>query len=921
MHDAATHSFLSQIPLIISPFLKLPQPVALPLNYATLPRGLPPSSTARFNEVKAVLASVDEQQRRATEQQDKAKDKVSQWESDVLLQETMQQRRIAPGYLDSDVHMLHPTQLGSQDAVTTMGSYATPQDISLRVPSDQQISAAPATTSLPPYSSPGHDASSHATFGYGQQPPASMHPYTSSMASSAASSTPSLNGYSATSTPQHASVLNSLPSLPSQTTPYHNDYSTYQGQHTPTYEAPSYQRQPSISSQRSSPIAQPSPSVPRQAPVALPDRATSPSPAGPPLPPHPPAEFVNRPLRISSMRKPLVSEFPWSSTASFAARTFSGTASGISSSADSKYSIRPSSSTRTDTSSLYEGASFRRSSLPRLDSYRSRDTGYNSLDAKLSEYLGSSNANTNGYRSTSYNTLQRIDYSLPREQASDDTLGDLNLLSSTVHESVGLIDLEDEDLAPAQTPAPAAPSLAAPITNSFSVPGTMTPSSSALASNFPDYLSDDHVTSPPIESVLAARSQDDMYASASRFKSSANYLDKDLNNSDISHADDLYGHPTIKSVTADSDSDDDFSALTERKATTSHLALATDIETPVDESELDFNAVSVMEEEAGAERAEGMENAEEEPDQDAKIEEMLRQLQEEIDMEEKAAARAKREARRRALEEAEAAVPAENVQATHAVEAPMERASDEIPAEGTGQESPPSEVVCWTEKTLQRDEQTSRPTDEDVAEDVTAYESSATTPASEADVECVLERSVNSLDAENSLSSPYNKPDLDPLSPSSTDSTSALGPEMSTFKIQPDESEPAPENINGDVEFSALQKPATTELLVVREDAVEEKEKEEPLDLQETNKVEANLVLDPTAFTSTTSTNTTSAEDDGSLAIPASTTVTNDAAFDEVVVSECRDKLSDVVLEKHTGQRNEEYRDTEERGEEKITLS
>ncbi|KAK9493530.1 hypothetical protein V1508DRAFT_385098 [Lipomyces doorenjongii] len=910
MHDAATHSFLSQIPLIISPFLKLPQPVALPLNYATLPRGLHPSSAARFNEVKAVVASIDEQQRLATEQQNKARDKVSQWESDVLLQETMQQRRIAPGYLDSDVHILHPTHLGSYTAGTTMGSYVTAQpaqETPLRGPYAQQISSAPATTSLPPYSSHGHDASAHTTIGYAQEPPASMHPYTSSMASSAASSTPSLNGYSAVSTPQHAPALNSLPSLPSQSTPYFHESSTYQGQHAQTYEAPSYQRQSSTSSQRSSPVARPPPSLPRQASVALPDRAASPSPPGPPLPPRPPVEFVNRSLRISSMRKPLVSEFPWSSTASFAARTFSGTVSGISST-DSKYTIPPSSSTRTDTSSLYEGASFRRSSLPRLDSYRSRDSGYNSLDAKLSEYLGSSNANTNGYRSTSYNTLQRIDYSVPREQLSHDMLGDLNLSGSAVHESVGLIDLEDEDLAPAQTPALAAPSLAAPITNSFSVPGTMTPSSSALASSFPDYLSDDHVSSSPNESVMAVRSQADPYASASRFKYSANYLDKDLNNPDISHTDDLYGQSTIKPVTADSDSDYDFSALTERQAATSLLARAEDIQTPVDESETDYNAVSVMEEDTAAEQS-----VEEELDHDdAKIEEMLRQLQEEIDMEEKAAARAKREARRKALEEAEAATAVEDVQA--AVEAPTARATDESPDEGSQLESALPDVVGGTEETVQRGEPTDRPTDEHVAEEATEYDSRAITPAPEANVEPVLEQSVNNLDAEDLVTSPYNQAEFGSLSHSSTDSTSAFNPEMPTFKTQPDGSEPSPETIHGDGEFSILQKPATTELSLVLEDTVEQNV--EPLNLQEIKKVGTNIILDPTALASTTS-----AEDDDSLAISASGAAIYDAACDNVVASEGRDKLTDLVLEKDTDQRNEEYSDTEERGEEKISLS
>ncbi|KAK9240141.1 hypothetical protein V1525DRAFT_396091 [Lipomyces kononenkoae] len=684
MHDAATHSFLAQIPLIISPFLKLPQPVALPLNYAPLPRGLPPSSTGRLNEVQAIAVSVEEQQRLVTELQNRAKEKVAQWESDVLRQETMQQRRIAPGYLDSDVHILQPTHPGSSQLGESMSSYATAQPIQqapFRDFSAEEVSAVPATTSLPSYTS-RDDVSHSASFEYGQQL-VSTHPYTSSRASSAASSTPSLNGYSAASTPQYAPGRSVPPSVPSQATPYPNESSMYQGQHSQTYEVPSYRRQPSTSSRRSSPVAQPSPSLARQPSVTLPARAGSPSPPGPPIPPRPPAEFVNRPLRISSMRKPLVSEYPWSSTASFAARTFSGIVSGTST-LDSKYMIPPLSSTRTDTSSLYEGAPFRRSSLPRLDSYRSRDTGYNSLDAKLSEYLDATQAaSRNDYRPVS-STQPRTTYSLSPEQSSYALLSETN----GAHESAGLIDLEGDDSAPGQTPGPAAPSLAAPITNSFSVPGTMTSSSSARALNFPDYLSDDNVISSTSESAPASQSrQDDPYASASRFKFSANYLDNDKENSDAPHMDDVYSQPTIRPATTDSEDDPDFSELTQRQGTGFLLARAADIETPVDESELDYNAVSVMEESTAAEAAEEVHDQAPDHDDD-NIEEMLRQLQEEIDMEEKAAARAKREARRQALEGSDTGIAAEDEGLAES-EAHTQEAIYELPAKDT-----PSDVVA-----------------------------------------------------------------------------------------------------------------------------------------------------------------------------------------------------------------------------------
>ncbi|KAJ8103930.1 hypothetical protein POJ06DRAFT_9577 [Lipomyces tetrasporus] len=698
MHDAATHSFLSQIPLIISPFLKIPQPVALPFNYAPLPRGLPPSSAALFNEVKAVVASVEEQLRLATEQQNRAKQKVSQWESDVLRQETMEQRRIAPGYLDSDVHILHPTHPGVEPDGTAVPAYTTPQppqQTSFYEPTAQHVSAASATTSLPSYSSPAHITPPSSQYVYRQQQPASMHPYTSSIASSASSSTPSLNGYGAISSPLYAQAQNGPHLSLSRAPSYRNEASTYQGQHTPTYEVSSHQHQSSATSQRSSPVAQQPPSVQIQASLAPPARVGSPSPPGPPLPPKPPVEFVSRPLRISSMRKPLVSEFPWSSTASFAARTFASTIGGISS-MDSKYTIAPSSSSRTDASSLYEGASFRRSSLPRLDSYRSRDTAYNSLDTKLSEYLGSSNVNANAsdYKSPSYSTLQHMGYSLPPEKSSYDMLSGLNFSSPAEHESVGLIDL-DEDSAQAQTPAPAAPSLAAPITNSFSVPGTITSSSSAaLTSNFPDYLSDDRFNSPANESTAAPQSQVDLRTSAGRFKFSANYLDDDCDGAEASNADDLYGQQEMKTVTADDESDDDFSSLTQRQSALSHLAQAEDIETLVDESEINYDASSVMEDNTVAEPAETQSAEEQLEHDDAEIDEMLRKLQEEIDMEEKAAARAKREARLKALEEAEAAKAADAVEAAEAAEV----FSDETAAEDLVEDTQQRECCsrcCW----------------------------------------------------------------------------------------------------------------------------------------------------------------------------------------------------------------------------------
>ncbi|KAK9481248.1 hypothetical protein V1514DRAFT_271824, partial [Lipomyces japonicus] len=102
------HSLLSQVPLILSPFLKAPQPVILPSSYAALPRSLPPSSAVIFDDVRKIAKSIESQANVTATRHKRAKVAVDQWDGKIKQDETLQARRLAPGYADSNVHLLQP---------------------------------------------------------------------------------------------------------------------------------------------------------------------------------------------------------------------------------------------------------------------------------------------------------------------------------------------------------------------------------------------------------------------------------------------------------------------------------------------------------------------------------------------------------------------------------------------------------------------------------------------------------------------------------------------------------------------------------------------------------------------------------------------------------------------------------------------
>ncbi|KAK5119896.1 hypothetical protein LTR85_007222 [Meristemomyces frigidus] len=125
--NEGSHPLLQQTPLSVNPFIDLPKPPTLPHNYASLPSTLPPSSinappaasnpdlpayvtsgsgfaahpSTIIAQNKSLLAQM-EQQRIDAEQ------KVRQWEQSIRDRELAEKRRKAPGWLDSEQHLLQP---------------------------------------------------------------------------------------------------------------------------------------------------------------------------------------------------------------------------------------------------------------------------------------------------------------------------------------------------------------------------------------------------------------------------------------------------------------------------------------------------------------------------------------------------------------------------------------------------------------------------------------------------------------------------------------------------------------------------------------------------------------------------------------------------------------------------------------------
>ncbi|EMC94251.1 hypothetical protein BAUCODRAFT_226455 [Baudoinia panamericana UAMH 10762] len=129
MHDERSHPLLQQTPLSVNPFIDLPKAPNLPHNYASLPPTLPPSilqsAPASSNpELPAYVTSssgfaahpttIIAQNKGLLDQLDKqrseAEKKVNAWEQSIAERELADKRRKAPGWLDSEQHLLQPAK-------------------------------------------------------------------------------------------------------------------------------------------------------------------------------------------------------------------------------------------------------------------------------------------------------------------------------------------------------------------------------------------------------------------------------------------------------------------------------------------------------------------------------------------------------------------------------------------------------------------------------------------------------------------------------------------------------------------------------------------------------------------------------------------------------------------------------------------
>ncbi|KAJ4411499.1 hypothetical protein N0V91_001283 [Didymella pomorum] len=134
MHDEHPHPLLAQVPLTVSPFLSLPHSVPLPYSYVTLPSTLPPtilqqnhsdpsqppqyvqSASGQTAHPDQILRSCTALQEHLKKLEDDARRTLSDWKVKREREELAEKRRVAPGWLDSGVHILKPENVQEEEA-------------------------------------------------------------------------------------------------------------------------------------------------------------------------------------------------------------------------------------------------------------------------------------------------------------------------------------------------------------------------------------------------------------------------------------------------------------------------------------------------------------------------------------------------------------------------------------------------------------------------------------------------------------------------------------------------------------------------------------------------------------------------------------------------------------------------------------
>lgn len=144
--DSDPHPLVAQVPLTVSPFLQLPSATTLPYTYKQLPSTLPPSCIDTYAQQQPPSSDSGAQQRQSQSQPqaryitsstgahsaspddiiascralqshllnlaDESRKKVAEWENSIRERELAEKRRVAPGWLDSEAHMLMPEKKG-----------------------------------------------------------------------------------------------------------------------------------------------------------------------------------------------------------------------------------------------------------------------------------------------------------------------------------------------------------------------------------------------------------------------------------------------------------------------------------------------------------------------------------------------------------------------------------------------------------------------------------------------------------------------------------------------------------------------------------------------------------------------------------------------------------------------------------------
>jgi len=141
--SSETHPLLQQLPLTVSPFLNLPTAPTLPYTYKPMPSTLPPSILAPPSpESQPPSSSSDSQplpkyvtspdgrhsahpseiisscralQSHLSKLQSQGKRELEEFEEAIRKRELAEKRRIAPGWLDSEVRVLQPERVNKGD--------------------------------------------------------------------------------------------------------------------------------------------------------------------------------------------------------------------------------------------------------------------------------------------------------------------------------------------------------------------------------------------------------------------------------------------------------------------------------------------------------------------------------------------------------------------------------------------------------------------------------------------------------------------------------------------------------------------------------------------------------------------------------------------------------------------------------------